>query len=146
MIKLINTLNLIKAKITNKKGSSLLETVIVIAIIGVLATIAVPFAPAEVFKAKSAVGQQNVNMIAQTATIMLLEYEINGDERATEISAMELATEARDRIGKKTGNVTDAKLSKIFDKDGKTVLGLQVDLIELTEFNGSTKSIYARNC
>lgn len=137
-------INLFIIKIKNKKGTTLLETVIVIAIFAVLATIALPYAPKQVGKATSAVAQQNANMIAQAATLILIEYEIDGDDKATNISPMELAIEAQGRIGLSSGNVTNAKLSKIFDKDGKTVLGLQVKLIEFTTENGSTKSTYQK--
>ena len=102
--------NLLK-KLKNKKGFTLAELLIVVAIIAVLVAISIPIFSSQLEKAREATDAANIRSIyAQLSADVLLE---NTDGDATECPTAASYTVSKDTAGVTTGTATYVMTQKV---------------------------------
>lgn len=105
-------------KFTNKKGFTLMEMLIVVAIIAVLVAIAIPTFSGQLKKANEATDAANIRAAYAEAALDALEKDGTGS--ATTKAAMKTATWDTFKAGDQIGGV-DISLTNIPKNVGKTV-------------------------
>ena len=104
-------------KLTNKKGFTLMEMLIVVAIIVVLVAIAIPVFTGQIEKANQATDAANVRAAYAEAVVSALENDGNGT--ATTDSVMKSAS--WDKLGDDNKEIGGVSVNDIAKTKGKTM-------------------------
>lgn len=128
LVKLIN-----QQKQKSKKGFTLVELIVVIAILGILAALVVPSVSGYVKKAQEATDEANAQMLFSAGQLYVMDKEIAGKPLAVNATFTEAALISDGYIQKDPGG--DATFTVLTAGSGTTKTTIKL------EYKGTTKSI-----
>lgn len=133
--------NLLNKKIgkKNTKGFTLIELVVVIAIVAVLAAVGIPAIAGQVKKSQDATATSNAKLIAQSASQLLTNQEAAGLD-ITDPTSAQAMTDA----GISSGKCDITYVDVLDPADSTKKIGRAVQSVKYTSANGKSEGTFTR--